>query len=403
MSVEQYAQHINTVPSLNKYSADSVRMLKTIYEQAFRSAQALMATQAIPNYSVEEAFRSEFKRGTMYDSVDNVVKTHLESVNHYSVNVVLNVGERVYRLFFVFPMKRDTITAAIRRKYRAEVDDFVFRAHIWLSVASHYASIQCSKTVDVYLYMTGLKKTLPVKGDDILDTIHANTAFTTSCQETTEIILYRREEAFKVFIHESFHNLGLDFSAFADAAEKAKVAVQSVFPVSSRLCVYETYCEMWAEIVNIVIEDVVAHPRRRGFETAWPAIAKAINMERRFTMFQVAKVLTHNDMNYEDLMIAGNKYREKTEIFCYYVLKSILMFHCDAFLSWCAKNNPKSGLQFDASNAEKYVKDLVIGYHKKPEYLMALNKTHEHFVKNRTRMPAMIRNTMRMTALSADV
>jgi len=394
MSVEQYVQHINTVPPLNKYSADSVRLLKTIYEQALTSSWLSSSS------SVEEVFSTTFKKGTMYDSVDHIVKTHLESGNHYSVNVVLNVGERTYRLFFVFPMKRDTITAAIRRKYRAEVDDFVVRAHIWLSVASHYASTQCSKTVDVYLYMTGLKKTLPVKGDDILDTIHANTAFTTSCQKTTEIILYRKEEAFKVFIHESFHNLGLDFSASADAAEKAKVAVQTVFPVSSRMCVYETYCEMWAEIVNVVIEDVVAHPRRRGFETAWPAIARTINMERRFTMFQVAKVLTHNDMNYNDLMVAGNKYREKTEIFCYYVLKSILMFHCDAFLSWCAKNNPKSGLQFDATNAEKYVKDLVIVYHTKPEYLLALNKTHEHFVKNRARMPALIRNTMRMTVLS---
>ena len=396
MSVEQYVQHITTVPPLNRYSADSVRLLKTIYEQALTSSW-LSSTS-----SVEEVFSTTFKKGTMYDSVDHIVKTHLESANHYSVNVALNVGERMYRLFFVFPMKRDTITAAIRRKCRAEVDDFVVRAHIWLSVASNYASIQCSKTVDVYLYMTGLKKALPVKGDDILDTIHANTAFTTWCQENTEIILYRREEVFKVFIHESFHNMGLDFSAFPDAAEKAKVAVQTVFPVSSRLCVYETYCEMWAEIMNVVIEDVVAHPRRRGFETAWPAIAKAVNMERRFTMFQVAKVLTHNDMNYKDLMVAGNKYREKTEIFCYYVLKSILMFHCDAFLSWCAKNNPKSGLQFDASNAEKYVKDLVVGYHTKPEYLMALNKTHEHFVKNRARMPALIRNTMRMTALSTE-
>jgi hypothetical protein len=395
MSVHQYVQQINTVPPLNKYSADSVLLLKTIYEQA------LTANWLSHSSSVEEVFSTTFKRGTMYDSVHHVIKTHMESANHYSVNVVLNVGERVYRLFFVFPMKRDTITAAIRRKCRTEVDDFVIRAHIWLSVASHYASIQCSKTVDVYLYMTGLKKTLPVKGDDILDTIHANTAFTTSCQETTEIILYRREEAFKVFIHESFHNLGLDFSAFADAAEKAKTSVQTVFPVSSRLCVYETYCEMWAEIVNVVIEDVVAHPRRRGFETAWPAIAKAINMERRFTMFQVAKVLTHNGMNYNDLMVPGNKYREKTEIFCYYILKSILMFHCDAFLSWCAKNNPKSGLQFDATNAEKYVQDLIVGYYKKPEYLMALNKTHEHFVKNRVRMPALIRNTMLMTTLTA--
>ena len=116
-------------------------------------------------------------------------------------------------------------------------------------------------------------------------------------------------------------------------------------------------------------------------------------------MFQVAKVLTHNDMNYDDLTVVGNKYREKTEIFCYYVLKSILMFHCDAFLAWCSKNNAASGLQFDPANAEKYVRDLIVGYYNNVGYVEALNKTQEHFVKNRARLPALIRNTMRMTII----
>jgi hypothetical protein len=156
---------------------------------------------------------------------------------------------------------------------------------------------------------------------------------------------------------------------------------------------------MWAEVINIVIQDVVEHPRRRGFETAWPTIVRHINMERRFTMFQAAKVLTHNGVRYADLMVPGNQYQEKAEVFCYYILKSILMFHCDAFLAWCSKNNASSGLQFDPANAEKYVRDLIVGYYNNGGYVEALNKTHEHFVKNRARLPALIRNTMRMTVI----
>ena len=386
--LQQYVQHITTVPNLHQYSPESKKLIKKIYDHAITASRTPAVYQVL-----EERFSSESAKGTIYDGVDHAVRTHIESSNKYSIHVSLIVGGRTYMLFFIFPMNRDTITNAIRAKCGAEVEAFAKRAHIWLSVAFHYASAKCSKTVNAYLYMTALKKALPSKSDDVIDREHANTAFTTSCQETTEIMLYRREEAFKVFIHESFHNLGLDFSAFETATISSRLAVQQIFPVSSKLAVYETYCEMWAEVINIVIHDVVEHPRRRGFETAWPTIVRHINMERRFTMFQAAKILTHNGVQYADLMVPGNQYKEKTEVFCYYILKSILMFHCDPFLSWC------SGLQFDPANAEKYVRDLIVGYYKNPGYVEALNKTQEHFVKNRARMPALIRNTMRMTVI----
>lgn len=415
--LQQYVQHITSVPNLHQYSPESKQLIKTIYDYVITASRTPAVYQVL-----EERFSSESAKGAIYDGIEHTVRTHIESLNKYSINVSLSVGGRTYRLFFVFPMSRDTITNAIRAKCGAEVDAFVKRAHIWLSVASHYASIKCSKTVDAYLYMTALKKTLPSGPDAVIDREHANTAFTTSCQETTEIMLYRREEAFKVFVHESFHNLGLDFSAFETATISSRLAVQQIFPVSSKLSVYETYCEMWAEVINIVIQDVVEHPRRRGFETAWPTIVRHINMERRFTMFQAAKVLSHNGVRYADLMVPGNRYQEKTEVFCYYILKSILMFHCDAFLAWCSKNNAASGLQFNPANAEKYVRDLIVGYNhvealpsgaasnplkkdgrlfinQNVGYVEALNKTQEHFVKNRARLPALIRNTMRMTVI----
>ena len=169
--------------------------------------------------------------------------------------------------------------------------------------------------------------------------------------------------------------------------------------------IYECYTEMWAEIINIIVADIVAHPRRRGFETAWLAIVRQINMERRFTMFQVAKLLYHNNMTYDDLLRPGNKYCEKSSAFCYFVLKSLLLFRCDAFLDWCIKHNIDRGeqscgggrLQFNPAKAETFVNELIIAHYRNPEYVETLHKTHAYFVKSRSKMPLLLRNTMRMT------
>jgi len=395
--LQQYVQHINSVPSLNIYSPNSVKMMKIIYDQAVEASKQPVSAQI-----TGERFSGESSTGTLYSSVDHTIRASIQASNKYSINAILTIGKRTYNMFFVFPSQSTTISNSVRGKHFAEVRDFLKRAHIWLSIASHYASPQCSSEVDVYLYMTPQKKVLPTSSADSVSPVHINTALTTSCSQKTEIVLYRREEVFKVFIHESFHNLGLDFSGFPGANEMAKQVVAGIFPIQSELCIYESYCEMWAELVNIVIVDVVAHPRRRGFETAWPAIMLGINAERRFTIFQVAKLLTHNNMGYADLMKPGNSYREKTEAFSYFVLKSIMLFHCDDFLAWCFRNNNSGhgvSLQFDQANAQKYVVDLIVSHYKSPKYVEALNKTQEHFVKNRARLPALIRNTMRMSII----
>ena len=41
---------------------------------------------------------------------------------------------------------------------------------------------------------------------------NVNTAFTYTCNRNNVIHIYRQEEWFKVLIHETFHNLNMDFS-----------------------------------------------------------------------------------------------------------------------------------------------------------------------------------------------
>ena len=55
---------------------------------------------------------------------------------------------------------------------------------------------------NLYLF-TNHKKLLPSK-EIILNTSHVNSAYTYACREDT-MTIFRQEEWFKVFIHETFH------------------------------------------------------------------------------------------------------------------------------------------------------------------------------------------------------
>jgi hypothetical protein len=207
----------------------------TVMQKLYK--QAIDAHAITPIYSIVSDDESLFKKGQSYDYMEKSIRDHIEGLKTRVTQVVLTVGERTYTIFFIIPVG----TAS-------EIDNYVKWINTWLQVATLYAKSDCSKTVTVYLYLTDLKKVLPEKGGIALNPVNANTAFTTSCQPKTEIILYRREEWFKVFIHESFHNLGLDF-----AGENVKETLFPIFPIQSEFKLFETYTEMWAELMNIIL------------------------------------------------------------------------------------------------------------------------------------------------------
>jgi hypothetical protein len=210
----------------------------------------------------------------------------------------------------------------------------------WLDVISKYgrkASV-CSPKINIYLYLTNARKILPERRGAPIEPENVNTAYTTSCvrpgsRYPAEIYLFRREEWFKVFIHETFHLLGLDFST--DSAATAERAGRAILASpATRDCewlIFETYTEIMAEIMAL--------------GAAGALRARDIKNETMFSAAQTIKLLHHMDLKYEDLWCSGcaaaaaAKWREKTPAFCYYVLKMILWVHLPEFLEWCRKNN----------------------------------------------------------------
>jgi len=230
---------------------------------------------------------------------------------------------------------------------------------LWIYIINKYASKQCSTTLIIYLYFTSLKKLLPKSNIDIIDENHANTAFTTSCPKDSEIVIFRKEEWFKVLIHETFHSFGLDFSNM-NIDENTK-NILSIFKVNSKVTLYESYTEFWAEILNILFCSYFVIKNKNDFNEFMSQFLFLLNLERIYSLFQLVKILNFMGLTYNDLYSTNENskrlrdqlYKENTHVLAYYIIKGILINNYQDFLLWCSNNND-SLLQFKHTLSTQY-------------------------------------------------
>jgi hypothetical protein len=227
---------------------------------------------------------------------------------------------------------------------------------IWLHILNEYASKECSAELDVYLYFTSLKKFLPETNVSVLSQNNINTAYTTTCPRISDIVIFRQEEWFKVFMHETFHNFALDFSDMN--IQKCTQYILSIFPIKSEVNLYEAYAEFWAEFMNSLFCSYFELRDKNDANEFLENAKYFLNFERAFGFFQLVKTLDFMGLTYTDLysrspasVAARNLlYKEKTSVFSYYVLNLVLFNNFQGFIAWCDTNN-LSLLQFKKTNA----------------------------------------------------
>ena len=86
-----------------------------------------------------------------------------------------------------------------------EINNLVKRMIMWLIFITPFIVSKCANKLNVICYLTSFKKELPLSNVEVMDSNNVNTAFTYHCPNDGEITIFRKEEIFKVFIHESFH------------------------------------------------------------------------------------------------------------------------------------------------------------------------------------------------------
>jgi len=329
------------------------------------------------------------------DSFPKDIINHIDIFSKNEIKYSFNIKERNYNVYFILERNYTKVFGSLCNKY-------IKLIIMWLFILNKYAPNQCANNLDIYIYLTSLKKTLPTN-NLILDETNINSAFTSSCAKNAEIIIFREEEWFKVFIHESFHSFGLDFSNMNNSILNNKIL--QIFDVKSNVNLYEAYTEFWAEFINCLFCSffIMINKQKTTDSKIFLEISKfLLNIEITYSIFQLTKVLNYMNLTYRDLYIDNqitkqkrNKlYREKTNILAYYVIKSILFFNIDNFLKWCRINNTINLLEFKKTNINQnnFYLFILDNYNNKnllknieymeKFYIMIKNKKYEEKNKN---------------------
>ena len=356
--------HINKVNQTKRTSS----IIKEIYQDIYQSYKYLLNLKQKGNYynvttkKITTASQISKPQNFNSNSFPDIVRSHIDKLIMSEISYNFSLYGRNIKVIFI--VEEDNVELELET-YNGYVDAII----MWIYVLNQYASKQCVNTLVVYLYFTSLEKNLPDSNILILDEINVNTAFTTTCPKDSEIVVFRKEEWFKVFIHETFHNFGLDFSDMNN--DFANNCILNIFKVNSQVNLYESYTEFWAEIINASFCSFFLTKEKTNFDDFLSNFEILINFERTFSFFQLVKTLNFMGLTYKDLystteqshILRENLYKEKTNVLSYYIIKTILINNYQGSLSWCKSNN-FSLLQFNKtpSNQKEFCNFIEKNY-----------------------------------------
>jgi len=397
--IDQFDDFISkTAPQQEKTLDTNFRLLFDDILNA-RSYYNFLKHGKIPNHTLK---REIFKKFQMKIS-DLVASTFVPSdIKKIIMNKAGDVikfstkldGHNIEINFIIFE-RNGAFPAPILKKYDKYIENILF----WFKLAFKYTTQNCSKNLKVFLYMIDIPKIMPQKTIETLSPKHCNSAVTTGCLESTDIVIFRKEEWFKVLIHESFHSLGLDFAGYS--TKDFTAAMKQIYPLDG-IDYTETYAEFWATIFNCCFVAFNLLEQKADFDTFMVYVQFLIKFEQIFSCFQVVKILEFMGLQYKNLYeknIISNDarmylFKEKTNVFGYYILKALLLWEYIDFIEWCHKTNinfirftknPKTLMSF-----AKFIQQK----HKTISFLGALQKIAEF--KSQTKRTVLLQS-LRMT------
>lgn len=311
------------------------------------------------------ALPSTYSNDYFPQEIRKVIET--KTVNKILYYCVLN--ERKITLTF-FTFKNET-NFAIYDKYAKQV-------FMLIAILTHYSSSECSKSLNIFIYLTDFKRIIPDNNYTILGSYNVNGGFTTTCDKNSEIVVYRKEEWFKVLIHEAFHNLGLDFSKMNTNQFHSKI--KQLFPINSKFNIFESYCEFWARILNSAFCSYNVIDNKNDKDAFKTFLDFFIQIERLFSLFQCNKILKFLGISYQNLyetdngshIARENLYKETTNVFAYYIVTAFLLDNYVNVMNWCNKNNLSC---FKFNNSQRNLDlfyNLIENSYKRNEFLKNL-------------------------------
>lgn len=166
------------------------------------------------------------------------------------------------------------------------------------------------KELELIIFLGSLKKEYPIKGN-ILTSKNVNSGMS----QNDCVCIWRREELYKVLIHELIHYYDLDFSKYD--LRSMETYVKKLLNYDGFNAINETYTEILAINIYYVIISIIK------LNNNYEKYLDLINKERLYMHYQISSIIKHfGGKNYEDLFKI--KIKQSTSVVAYYIIKGMM-------------------------------------------------------------------------------
>ncbi len=199
-----------------------------------------------------------------------------------------------------------------------------------LILLEYSKSSKAKKDIEVKIFMTDEKKEINPNYKCLgINEVNSGSTYRGDC---SSILVWRKEEAFKVILHELCHCLSFDFELPHNILKKI-INLFSI-PDDTEIRPYEAYVETWGEIIYL---SILAVDLKLDIE-------QILQKEINFSCYQVAKILKHFGFKsweefYKNTSRNSKDYCQKSSILSYYIIQASFMFSLESFLQWCSQHN----------------------------------------------------------------
>lgn len=316
--------------------------------------------------TIHDSFTKEY-----HSLVTNVYNKHFNN-NRYITPEIKNYiksGQKTNKnklLTYTLPYKMSSITInffVYDKDIKLDIEKYDNKAfHMMaiiqlMTILSDNSNVQekyrqdiCSKDgIQIYIFLTPFKREIEPR-DIVLGAKNVNGGFCYGCISAGEIIVYRREEWFKVFVHELAHNFGVDayiwkfkretgfneenYQNFINNFNLSSAINRHQFDIGLQECIVE----FWGEFLNNAVfsldyaknHSCSLKNSKKSFQIYCRTFEKIANLEILHGFIQTTKILHQNGLTYADIINNNahslNNYTETTHLFSYYILRTLMIY-----------------------------------------------------------------------------
>jgi len=294
------------------------------------------------------------------------VKTNVDKNFYLPEEIRHHINETTYNLYkIIFNIKNIKINVNLYAN-KINIKKYVYFIKLILNICANESRSKHSKQFDITFYLTSFEKNKP------LGSVNVENINSGYCRPNGEIVIYRKEEWFKVFIHECFHLFCLDFKQVQIDFKKI---FSILFFIKSDFLFFESLVEFWARTINISVVSFFTK-KNISYEEFEMLMEVNLSIEKVYCILQMKHMLSGLNVSYQQMITGPCNYIENTNAFCYYVLPALLLNHYEQTMAWFVEHN-QTLLEFTKNTEHVYLfYQYIRSIYKSPQFLQLLDKDH---------------------------